>query len=234
MESNVLHLTTRSAFIGNGILHPMPTRPYKPSVGSLPLKQPSTTESFSQIPREVHTIHHSTAIPKHSLKRPLKKLILEDRRVDLHRGCNCKRSNCLKLYCECFTSKEYCKNCNCTGCYNNVQNDSARNLAIKEVLDRNPTAFRPKISPIRNSLPSSEFNDLDFAFQKNKVSLLIIARDVSVRSQGVLKNTVSVSKLGWYVQRIVNALIVRTMRSGRKRDQYKKQRIDFVHQLQLR
>ena len=61
------------------------------------------------------------------------------------RTCNCKRSNCLKLYCDCFASGEYCSNCNCDGCYNNYEGESYRKDAIRVILARNPTAFRPKI-----------------------------------------------------------------------------------------
>jgi hypothetical protein len=37
------------------------------------------------------------------------------------RQCNCKRSGCLKLYCECFASGVYCDSdyCNCSTCFNN-------------------------------------------------------------------------------------------------------------------
>ena len=62
------------------------------------------------------------------------------------RGCNCKKSNCLKLYCDCFSLGEYCSNCNCSGCYNNEQNENIRKDAIRSILERNPSAFRPKIS----------------------------------------------------------------------------------------
>jgi hypothetical protein len=37
------------------------------------------------------------------------------------RTCNCKNSKCLKLYCECFASGEYCRDCNCVGCENTAQ-----------------------------------------------------------------------------------------------------------------
>ncbi|KAL6845527.1 hypothetical protein ACP4OV_025022 [Aristida adscensionis] len=59
--------------------------------------------------------------------------------------CNCRHSKCLKLYCECFASGSYCDGCNCTNCFNNVQNDLARREAIDATLERNPDAFRPKI-----------------------------------------------------------------------------------------
>ena len=39
------------------------------------------------------------------------------------RGCNCKNSKCLKLYCECFALGEYCNNCNCLNCHNNSTNE---------------------------------------------------------------------------------------------------------------
>lgn len=62
------------------------------------------------------------------------------------RQCNCKNSRCLKLYCECFASGEYCDGCNCQGCCNNIENVSERNAAIEATLERNPAAFRPKIA----------------------------------------------------------------------------------------
>lgn len=32
--------------------------------------------------------------------------------------CNCKKSKCLKLYCECFAAELFCDGCNCTDCQN--------------------------------------------------------------------------------------------------------------------
>jgi Tesmin/TSO1-like CXC domain, cysteine-rich domain len=83
--------------------------------------------------------------------------------------CNCKNSRCLKLYCECFASGQYCEPgvCNCTNCFNNrvsalenavapqrlsrfvftVQdNEQLRAEAVEATLERNPAAFRPKIA----------------------------------------------------------------------------------------
>lgn len=64
------------------------------------------------------------------------------------KNCNCKNSRCLKLYCECFASGEYCKNCNCNGCCNNIENEAIRKETIAAILERNPNAFRPKISSL--------------------------------------------------------------------------------------
>ncbi|XP_042587913.1 protein lin-54 homolog [Cyprinus carpio] len=59
--------------------------------------------------------------------------------------CNCTRSQCLKLYCDCFANGEFCNNCNCVNCFNNLDHESERLKAIKSCLDRNPVAFKPKI-----------------------------------------------------------------------------------------
>lgn len=49
-------------------------------------------------------------------------------------------------YCECFASGVYCDGCNCVNCHNNVENEAARREAVEATLERNPTAFRPKIA----------------------------------------------------------------------------------------
>ncbi|KAL4617608.1 hypothetical protein GN956_G21531 [Arapaima gigas] len=59
--------------------------------------------------------------------------------------CNCTKSQCLKLYCDCFANGEFCNNCNCTNCFNNLEHETERLKAIKACLDRNPEAFKPKI-----------------------------------------------------------------------------------------
>ncbi|XP_040414150.1 tesmin isoform X2 [Cygnus olor] len=59
--------------------------------------------------------------------------------------CNCTKSQCLKLYCDCFANGDFCCNCNCNNCYNNPLHETERFKAIKVCLDRNPEAFLPKI-----------------------------------------------------------------------------------------
>eukprot|EP00871_Galdieria_phlegrea_P002882 jgi/Galph1/3595/GphlegSOOS_G2299.1 len=61
--------------------------------------------------------------------------------------CNCKRSQCLKLYCECFASGSYCTSeCKCKGCRNISEYRGEVNTARTRTLERNPHAFSPKIS----------------------------------------------------------------------------------------
>lgn len=60
--------------------------------------------------------------------------------------CNCKKSKCLKLYCECFASGGYCdESCNCIGCSNTPAMETERQEAINARLEKNPNAFKPKI-----------------------------------------------------------------------------------------
>ncbi|XP_022916448.1 protein lin-54 homolog isoform X2 [Onthophagus taurus] len=70
---------------------------------------------------------------------------LETNGMRPRKPCNCTKSQCLKLYCDCFANGEFCFMCNCMNCYNNLDNEEHRQRAIKNCLDRNPNAFRPKI-----------------------------------------------------------------------------------------
>ncbi|XP_015867315.4 protein tesmin/TSO1-like CXC 6 [Ziziphus jujuba] len=66
--------------------------------------------------------------------------------VKRHRQCHCKQTKCLKLYCVCFASGYYCNGCNCVDCHNNVENEDARQEAVEIILERNPNAYRSKIT----------------------------------------------------------------------------------------
>uniref|UniRef100_A0A0D9Y188 CRC domain-containing protein n=1 Tax=Leersia perrieri TaxID=77586 RepID=A0A0D9Y188_9ORYZ len=60
--------------------------------------------------------------------------------------CSCKKSKCLKLYCECFHAGVFCSDpCSCQGCLNKPSNMEAV-LSIREQIEsRNPLAFAPKV-----------------------------------------------------------------------------------------
>lgn len=60
--------------------------------------------------------------------------------------CNCKKSKCLKLYCECFASLRYCISCNCHDCNNTNMYEAAREDAIKSTKERNSSAFVTKVN----------------------------------------------------------------------------------------
>ncbi|KAI8112755.1 hypothetical protein M9434_004075 [Picochlorum sp. BPE23] len=62
------------------------------------------------------------------------------------RTCNCKRSQCLKMYCECFAGSGYClPGCACVGCKNSEENVDMVNIARAGILMKDPTAFDEKV-----------------------------------------------------------------------------------------
>ncbi|KAJ4956967.1 hypothetical protein NE237_013750 [Protea cynaroides] len=60
--------------------------------------------------------------------------------------CNCKRSKCLKLYCECFAAGVYCADpCACQECFNKPEYEDTVVETRQQIESRNPLAFAPKI-----------------------------------------------------------------------------------------
>ncbi|XP_010463971.1 PREDICTED: protein tesmin/TSO1-like CXC 4 [Camelina sativa] len=60
--------------------------------------------------------------------------------------CKCRKSKCLKLYCDCFAAGLYCvEPCSCQDCFNKpIHEDLVMNT--REVIEaRNPLAFAPKV-----------------------------------------------------------------------------------------
>ena len=56
-------------------------------------------------------------------------------------SCKCLKSQCLKLYCECFAAGNFCGDCSCERCLNTEDNE-IRDDAVKGVKLRNPLAYR--------------------------------------------------------------------------------------------
>ncbi|KAL1197575.1 CRC domain-containing protein TSO1 [Cardamine amara subsp. amara] len=60
--------------------------------------------------------------------------------------CNCKKSKCLKLYCECFAAGVYCiEPCSCVDCFNKPIHEETVLATRKQIESRNPLAFAPKV-----------------------------------------------------------------------------------------
>lgn len=56
--------------------------------------------------------------------------------------CSCQKSNCLKLYCECFKTGKYCSGCTCPSCYNSEEFNVVRQKSIDFLKSKNQFAFR--------------------------------------------------------------------------------------------
>ncbi|KAL1536123.1 protein tesmin/TSO1-like CXC 2 [Salvia divinorum] len=75
--------------------------------------------------------------------------------------CNCKKSKCLKLYCECFAAGVYCvEPCACIDCFNKPIHEDTVLATRKQIESRNPLAFAPKV--IRTPESLSEIGGDDF------------------------------------------------------------------------
>ncbi|KAK8365273.1 hypothetical protein V6Z12_A02G041700 [Gossypium hirsutum] len=68
--------------------------------------------------------------------------------------CNCKKSKCLKLYCECFAAGVYCiEPCSCQDCFNKPIHEDTVLATRKQIESRNPLAFAPKVIRTSDSVP---------------------------------------------------------------------------------
>jgi hypothetical protein len=81
-------------------------------------------KAYPSLKVKIGTTLKATSLP--SFERPVKKIELRMESIDTPRfeagaqnKCNCKKSMCLKKYCECFSSGAFCSPaCNCLQCSN--------------------------------------------------------------------------------------------------------------------
>ncbi|XP_024537138.1 protein tesmin/TSO1-like CXC 2 [Selaginella moellendorffii] len=69
--------------------------------------------------------------------------------------CHCKKSKCLKLYCECFAAGVYClDSCACRDCFNKPEFADTVMGTRQQIETRNPLAFAPKIVQTSDNTPT--------------------------------------------------------------------------------
>ncbi|XP_038906811.1 protein tesmin/TSO1-like CXC 2 [Benincasa hispida] len=84
--------------------------------------------------------------------------LMENAEIGACKRCNCKKSKCLKLYCECFAAGVYCiEPCSCQGCFNKPIHEAVVLETRRQIESRNPLAFAPKV--ILNCDSVSELGD---------------------------------------------------------------------------
>lgn len=67
-------------------------------------------------------------------------------------ACHCKKSKCLRLYCECFAKGLICGvDCACNDCHNIEDLKDLRELVVQETLEKNPFAFKSKYKKLREN-----------------------------------------------------------------------------------
>ncbi|KAK4355572.1 hypothetical protein RND71_024543 [Anisodus tanguticus] len=109
-------------------------------------------EDVCRVPGYVNNEELNQTSPKKKRRR------LEPGEGESCKRCNCKKSKCLKLYCECFAAGVYCvEPCACQDCFNKPIHEDTVLATRKQIESRNPLAFAPKV--IRSNDSLSETGD---------------------------------------------------------------------------
>ncbi|KAL6530770.1 hypothetical protein OROGR_014630 [Orobanche gracilis] len=74
--------------------------------------------------------------------------------------CNCKKSKCLKLYCDCFAAGIYCADpCACQECLNRPEYEGTVIVTRQKIESRDPLAFAPRVVQRITEQPSNSYGE---------------------------------------------------------------------------
>ena len=111
------------------------------------------------------TSSNSKKVIKAGKKSPKSKKKTKNKSKD--QTCNCKKTKCLKLYCNCFLKKAFCtEKCKCKGCFNISKHKELRDLIIKQTIEKNPLSFTSKYKTIEGK--NKKLNSRGCNCQKTK------------------------------------------------------------------
>jgi hypothetical protein len=151
-----------------------PPVPHRPSTHQV-ATTPSSSSQLQMLPMQHHPPYHPQMVSMNvgnvmgggdggnngntTTNNPL---LSTRQRNPSQKGCSCRKTRCLKLYCQCFAASVLCSahQCICDGCQNNEGeaikgNRGAIAIARRQVLVRNPNAFENKFLENNPVVPSS-------------------------------------------------------------------------------
>ena len=69
-----------------------------------------------------------------NIQNPFESTEDSEKTISMKKGCNCKKTRCLRMYCECFLNHTLCgPECNCEGCHNTADNIEEINSTMVKV-----------------------------------------------------------------------------------------------------
>ncbi|XP_060208257.1 CRC domain-containing protein TSO1-like [Lycium barbarum] len=135
-----------------------PTEHAKPLYETVLLKPTEHTPSNKRKFNSEHTdspMDYNQSSPKKKRKKPS-----DGNDGDGCKRCNCKKTKCLKLYCDCFAAGVYCvDSCSCQGCFNRPEYEDTVLDVRQQIQSRNPLAFAPKIVQHSTGSPANIFGE---------------------------------------------------------------------------
>ncbi|KAK6929922.1 CRC domain [Dillenia turbinata] len=116
----------------------------------------------STVEKDICPDEHGVHTMEDASQAPDAYLVNEERKLENGgepegcKRCNCKKSKCLKLYCECFAAGVYCvEPCSCQDCFNKPIHEDTVLATRKQIESRNPLAFAPKVIRTSDSIPET-------------------------------------------------------------------------------
>ncbi|KAK9682630.1 hypothetical protein RND81_10G086800 [Saponaria officinalis] len=123
------------------------------------LLKPDVSTSITSVKRKMspQRAENNEVIYQMSPKKKRKKFSSTSN-DDNPKRCNCKKTKCLKLYCDCFAAGLYCsESCACQGCCNLPEKEDIVQETRQQIESRNPLAFAPKVvQPVADSPASNK------------------------------------------------------------------------------